>query len=180
MNGNDLLDAKVYVGTYKKYNEGSIFGKWLKLSDYFDLDEFYDACKELHNDEDDAEYMFQDWEYIPDGLIGESWISESLFELINKIDQIQDAESFLSFLDFSSYNIEDEELDYLLSKFHDNYLGKYVCQESFVEQLAGEGVFGTLSEFMQSYIDYDKLAQDLFLTDYYFDSDTQAVFYRNY
>ena len=65
----DLLEAKICVGTYKKYNEGSLFGKWLTLSDYSDKKEFYEACKELHSDEEDAEFMFQDWEYIPKGLI---------------------------------------------------------------------------------------------------------------
>ena len=29
-----LSEAKIYVGTYGKYNAGSIFGKWLDLSDY--------------------------------------------------------------------------------------------------------------------------------------------------
>ena len=31
--------------------------------------------RELHKDEEDAEYMFQDWENVPEGLIDESWIS---------------------------------------------------------------------------------------------------------
>lgn len=46
-----LEDAKVYVGTYKKYNEGSIKGGWLNLPDYFDKDEFINACKLQHIDE---------------------------------------------------------------------------------------------------------------------------------
>lgn len=29
-----LSEARVYVGTYAKYNNGSLFGKWLDLSDY--------------------------------------------------------------------------------------------------------------------------------------------------
>ena len=47
----DLSESKIYVGTYAKYNDGSIFGKWLTLSDYADKEEFYEACKELHKDE---------------------------------------------------------------------------------------------------------------------------------
>lgn len=31
-----LSEARVYVGTYNKYNNGSLFGKWLDLSDYSD------------------------------------------------------------------------------------------------------------------------------------------------
>ena len=58
--------------TYGKYNNGSLSGAWLDLSDYSDKEEFYEACRELHKDEEDAEYMFQDWENVPEGLIGES------------------------------------------------------------------------------------------------------------
>ena len=78
--------AKVYVGTYKKYNEGSIDGKWLDLEDYADKDDFMEACAELHNDEEDPEFMFQDWEDIPDSLIGESWINEDLWEWLDMDD----------------------------------------------------------------------------------------------
>ena len=81
MEAKVLSEAKVYVGTYGKYNNGSLSGAWLDLSDYSDKEEFYEACRELHKDEEDAEYMFQDWENVPEGLIGESWISENFFSL---------------------------------------------------------------------------------------------------
>ena len=83
MEAKVLSEAKVYVGTYAKYNNGSLSGAWLDLSDYSDKEEFYEACRELHKDEEDAEYMFQDWENVPEGLIGESWISENFFPLLS-------------------------------------------------------------------------------------------------
>ena len=52
-----LSEARVYVGTYAKYNNGSLFGKWLDLSDYSDKDEFLEACRELHEDEQDPEFI---------------------------------------------------------------------------------------------------------------------------
>ena len=64
-------DARVYVGTYAKYNSGSIAGKWLDLSDYSDRDAFLEACRELHADESDPELMFQDFEGFP-----RAWYSE--------------------------------------------------------------------------------------------------------
>ena len=66
-----LSEARVYVGTYARYNNGSLFGKWLDLSDYSDKDEFLEACRKLHKDEQDPEYMFQDYENIPEALISE-------------------------------------------------------------------------------------------------------------
>ena len=77
MEATTLSEARVYVGTYGKYNNGSLFGAWLDLSDYLNKEDFYEACRELHKDEEDAEFMFQDWENVPEGLIGESWISEN-------------------------------------------------------------------------------------------------------
>lgn len=74
---NNIQDAQIYVGTYAKYNGGSIFGEWLILSDYYDKEEFYEACRQLHADENDPEFMFQDHENIPEGLIGESWLSDN-------------------------------------------------------------------------------------------------------
>ena len=68
MDADDLMEAKVYVGTYRKYNEGSIEGKWLDLADYTDKADFYEACADLHKDEQGPEFMFQDWEGIPVGL----------------------------------------------------------------------------------------------------------------
>lgn len=71
--------AKVYVGTYKKYNSGSIKGAWLDLSDYETYQDFLKACRDLHKDESDPEYMIQDCECFPDGLSCMEWLSEQEF-----------------------------------------------------------------------------------------------------
>ena len=51
----------IYCGTYKKYNEGSLFGAWLDLRTFDSYEEFIDVCKQLHADEEDPELMFQDY-----------------------------------------------------------------------------------------------------------------------
>ncbi len=79
----------IYVGTYHKYNCGSIEGKWLHLDDYSSIEEFYAACKELHKNEEDPEFMFQDREYIPESLIGESWLSERIYDYINLDEDVK-------------------------------------------------------------------------------------------
>ena len=58
----NLNEARIYVGSYGKYNSGNLCGAWLDLSDYSNKGEFYNACRELHKDENDPEFMFQDWE----------------------------------------------------------------------------------------------------------------------
>lgn len=57
---------KVYVGTYGKYSNGSLRGGWVDLADCAgDMDAFFDACKALHSDETDPEFMVQTWEDAP-------------------------------------------------------------------------------------------------------------------
>jgi len=38
----NLMHSKVYVGTYAKYNNGSIKGDWIELSNFSSIDECYD------------------------------------------------------------------------------------------------------------------------------------------
>ena len=72
--------AKVYVGTYAKYNNGNLKGAWLDLANYETYDDFLKACKELHKDESDPEYMIQDNEGFPDGLDCMEWIGREDFD----------------------------------------------------------------------------------------------------
>lgn len=83
-----ILDAAVYCGTYKKYNEGSLDGGWLHLGRYQNGAAFLEACKKLHADESDPEFMYQDSEYLPDEFYSESCIYPEVFEVIQAIKQM--------------------------------------------------------------------------------------------
>lgn len=61
-------NPSIYVGTYGKYNNGDLSGAWFDLTKYSSFDELLTACKNLHKDERDPEYMVQDFENMPDGL----------------------------------------------------------------------------------------------------------------
>ena len=52
--------AKVYVGTYKKYNEGNLSGQWIDLDKINTYGDFLAKCAEIHKDEKDPEFMIQD------------------------------------------------------------------------------------------------------------------------
>lgn len=87
-----MNEARIYVGTYAKYNNGTLQGEWVNLSDFYDLDGFKEHCVEIHEDEEEPEYMFQDWENIPDSLIDESNLEENFFELRDELDRLNDTE----------------------------------------------------------------------------------------
>lgn len=61
----EKAEARIYVGTYAKYSNGSLQGEWVELSDFYDLDDFMERCAKIHEDEEEPEYMFQAWEEIP-------------------------------------------------------------------------------------------------------------------
>jgi len=91
------MTASIYVGTYKKYNHGDLFGNWLDLENFSDTKEFYAACKKLHADEHDPELMFQDWEGIPDNLISECHLDEDFFDYMEAVKTSHlDLEVFLA------------------------------------------------------------------------------------
>lgn len=169
-------EASVYVGTYRKYNDGSIFGKWLDLSDYANSEGFYTACKELHNDEEDPEFMFQDYENIPNGLIGECWISDSIFEVLEALGDMDETrkEAFLIWCNNGHHSLSKGDINDLISHFGNDYIGEYKDDEDFayeqVEQM-------DLPEFAKTYFDYEAYARDLFCGDYW--SYGGHVFYNS-
>lgn len=170
MEAKVLSEAKVYVGTYGKYNNGSLSGAWLDLSDYSDKEEFYEACRELHGDEEDAEYMFQDYENIPEALISESWLSEKFFELRDAIEKLSETEqeAFFVWCDHHNSDISEEDADDLISSFEDEYQGEYKDEEDYAYEIVEQCY--DLPEFVKTYFDYSAFARDLFITDYWMDN----------
>lgn len=85
--------ARVYVGTYGKYNRGSIKGAWLNLDDYNTYGDFLKKCGEVHKDERDPEFMIQDTEDFPDGLSCMEWLSEQDFNDVKLAMKEEEQES---------------------------------------------------------------------------------------
>ena len=162
----DFSQAAIYVGTYAKYNAGSLFGKWFNLSDFTDKDEFMEACKKLHKDEDDPEFMFQDRENIPEELVSESWISEKFFELRDKVEDMDatEQEAFTIWLDYESRDLSKDDADDLVKKFKDDYIGKYDEEEDYAREVVEQCY--EVSDFVLNYFDYAAFARDLFNGDY--------------
>lgn len=128
-------EAQLYVGTYNKYGSGSIFGEWVKLSDFSDADEFLEYCRELHADEEDPEFMFQDFEGFPSSFYSESMSSdelEKLFDFINMDDD--DRELLELYADATGYDITEVEL----RDAQDAHHGSADSEAEFTERMAEE------------------------------------------
>ena len=158
----DMYETRIYCGTYSKYNEGSLSGKWIDLSDYCDKEEFYEACKTLHKDEEDPELMFQDWESPFDDLISESHINELIFDIYiefkpNKFDALN------TFLKESSKSYDD--IKELASDFEDAYIGEYNSKVEFASEILDEQLY-MIPEHLHGYLNYEAFARDLFMDGY--------------
>ncbi|MCS3870866.1 hypothetical protein J3D55_003782 [Chryseobacterium ginsenosidimutans] len=125
---NCLEDFQIYVGTYSKYNSGIIYGSWLKLSDYSDYDKLLEAMQELHQDEEEPEFMYQDYEcsqfFIKQKLISECYLSTDIYEIAEQINSSDyDFEVIEAYAECMSYYHED--VSDLLESLSDSYYGEY-------------------------------------------------------
>ena len=146
--------ASIYVGTYAKYNAGNLFGAWFNLEYYDSLQEFLNACVELHNDEDDVELMFQDHEGIPDSMISESHIDSELWEYLGCSADEGAKEAYME-----RFDDWDERL------FLDRYLGRFDSWKDMTEELLkSTGDLNQIPEKLRCYFNYDAYALDMRLS----------------
>ncbi|MBD5505637.1 MAG: antirestriction protein ArdA [Lachnospiraceae bacterium] len=153
-------EPSVYVGTYAKYNEGSLRGLWIDLSSFNDYDEFINFCKAIHADEEDPELMAQDYECFPRQWYTEGFMSEDDFDHI------------LEYSDMCDKHGNDAVDDYLefhdsLDNFEEAYCGEWDSEEDFARHIVEECY--NLEKMMGSlanYFDYEAFARELFDWDY--------------
>lgn len=145
---------KLYVGTYAKYSAGNLFGEWLNLEDYADLDEFYEACLELHEDEDDPEIMYQDSDGLPDFLYSESApLHKDIYEFVElDEDEREIVELYVDHVGLYDLSSQIEEAQVA-------YQGQYDDMEEFAQELY-EGI-GDIPHHLENYIDWEAVARDL-------------------
>lgn len=126
----------VYVGTYHKYNCGSIFGKWFDLTEFDGREDFYEACQALHADEWDAEFMFQDWEGIPSQFVSECSIDWDFIAAYKRAEEEGREAAFIAWAEYTG------ECDY--DAFDDAYRGEAESEEDFAREMVEDN--GLLNE----------------------------------
>ena len=152
----------VYCGTYHKYNNGSLDGAWLELDMFDSYEEFYEICTLLHDDEEDPEFMFQDYQGFPSEWYDESDMEESFDKIMDYCRLTEDQrEAFDAF--YECYGDDD------MAHFEERFKGSYDSEEDFAQEIISEcydldRMMGSLS----SYFDYEAYARDLFMTDFTF------------
>ena len=144
--------AKIYVGTYEKYNNGSIEGAWLDCEDYADHAEFIEACEALHAAESDPELMFQDFEDFPKDFYGESSIDARLWGFLGL--DTGDREIVTAWLSENSLS-KNEDLQSIV----DSFTGRYVSWADYAEEITND--CNKIPDYLQFYIDWEKMGRDM-------------------
>lgn len=156
---------KLYVGTYAKYNEGSIFGEWVDLNDYSNKDDFIEYCEKLHNDESDPEFMFQDYEYEEDweeSFYNESFISEEYWNIKDLTDEIGDSFKYIClYLDQHGEELTADNVRDNQDRFYGIYDSPADYMESFYEETGTE-----IPDSLRNYINWEDMARDEELSGY--------------
>ena len=78
-------NASVYVGTYHKYNCGSLDGAWVDLESFHNVRELMKFLYRLHADEAEPEFMVQDYMNFPRRFYSESMNEHDFAELYDWI-----------------------------------------------------------------------------------------------
>ena len=153
-----VIEISLYVGTYGKYNSGSIAGQWVNLMDYPTLTEFLEHCAEIHSDETDPEFMFQDAENVPDSMYSEC-SAEAIYKVIEFISEnnISDVDALFSY-------IGNVGVDYGLESFDEAFCGAYDSELDYAYEIADECM--NIPENIKPYFDYERFSNDLFIGDY--------------
>ena len=123
-------ECRIYVGTYGKYNNGSIGGEWVDLAGH-DKESFLEKCREIHSDESDPEFMYQDFNGFPRSFYDESYVPDELFEYVNLPED--DRNLLNAYIDAVG-----SHCGATLEQAQDSFRGIYASGADFAEQIAEE------------------------------------------
>lgn len=168
---------KIYVGTYAKYNNGSIAGDWFDLSDYSDAAELMAAMAECHDDEKDPEYMIQDKEgpRCITKAIDESMTKSEWDAIYQAIDEAEDSHIDIEVIDAYCENMGGSILDNKISDIEEAYSGEYGSNEEFAEDMADQLGYEIPNQWPYRCIDWEYAAREL-MYDYF---ESNGHYFRN-
>jgi antirestriction protein len=149
---------KVYVACLAAYNNGILHGSWIDANQ--EAEDIHDAIKDMLAKSPIAnaeEWAIHDYEGFCDLRLSEYESIEKVAEMAAMIEEHGEA-----WAKFAEY----EGIEYAtLERFEEAYAGEWLSEEEFAEELASETM--EIPEHLSFYIDYEKMARDLFINDYF-------------
>lgn len=155
------MTAQIYVNTYAKYNrKGSIGGQWVNLEQFDNAADFLDYCAEIHHDEEDPEFMFDDFEGFPRELYSEYSLSDDIwFWLGLDSDDQAMLEAYIACMGGNT-GFNEETFKAAQEAYYG--FGYYANATEFAECYAAEtGMLSSTSKDLQRYFDFESFGRDL-------------------
>ena len=157
---------RIYVASLSDYNAGILHGVWIDCDQ--DADAIREAIEDMLADSPQAkrygvpseEYAIHDSEGWHGYSVKEHDSPDDLAALAEAIEEHGDAIPKL--MDWQGLNVEDAV------RYHEeNYNGRHDSEEDFAEYMAEELGDMKSDNWLLSYIDWGRLARDMFISDYH-------------
>lgn len=158
-NTNKNLNPKIYVACLAAYNNGYLHGEWIDA--HQDVDDLYAAIKKILVSSpvpEAEEWAIHDYEGFGDVCINEYTGLETVAALAGFV--VEHDEFGAAVLNHTNGDIEEAQR--LLDEC---YHGEYDSEEDFAISFAEEMM--TIPEHLAYYIDYEKMARDWFISDFF-------------
>lgn len=187
-------EFRIYVASLTDYNAGILHGAWLDFDDFESADEVKEAVEDMLKASPTAlryplggpaeEYAIHDFEGWCGIRLGEYESIDALwraYKVLSKMldDDKREPEAIRAYVDYMGAGIAEID-DEFRDGFDDRFSGRWDCEADFAEDLLTDcGMLDEVPEWARGYIDYERFARDLFMTDYYRDYETGYVFRTN-
>ena len=154
----NFLEPKIYVACLAAYNAGYLHGIWIDTNQSLDviLSEIKTMLSgsPIHNAEEWAIHDYEDFGSISFDRDSDLETVIAIVDIIKKYGKLG--------AEIVAYhgNYVDDARNAL-----DNYCGEYNSKTDYAKQLMSDSC--EVPEYLQFYIDYDKFAYDLFISDNY-------------
>ena len=161
----------VWVSTYGLYNNGMLFGYWAEAKDApLTVEEFVVELTNRHpNIPSNALACVGEelWCFDVDFDWCEMSVQDAreLGEILEEIDEHGNVEEYLAYAEnmYGMSTIGGRKV-IPVSEFADAYIGTFDSVDDYVrEYVVDTGELGSVSPFLQSYIDYEAIARDMIL-----------------
>ena len=162
-------EPSVYVGTYGKYNDGSLCGLWIDLSSFNSYEDFIEFCQAIHADEEDPELMAQDYEGFPRQWYNEGFMSEDDFDHILEYSDMCDKHGQEAVDDYMEFHDELDNFEVIAKRLtcQEPYCGEWDSEEDFARHIVEEcyDLERSMGDLAR-YFDYEAFGRELFMYDY--------------
>jgi antirestriction protein len=163
-------EIRIYIACLAAYNNGQLHGRWIDAT--LGEDGIRDEIREIlaaSPQPNAEEWAIHDYEGFGPLKLSEYEEIRNVAELAEMIGE--HGKAYAAYADHVGGGSPPSRSD-----FEDHYRGNFDSEQAYAESLVDDGALGEIPESLAPYIDYEKFARDLFISDCYsIDADEGGV-----